>query len=345
MMTKKKLALVAESTPLETVITPVWQRAFVDWLTNLNSSRTRRAYHAAWLDFLRFRLLSLAAVTQSDVLAYRHHLETTESPHTHQPYSATTINQRLSALSSFYRFAHVRGLCDENPCAGIKRKPVSPYGKATWLDGEQQQDLRLLQAVDTSTLQGKRDFALLLLFLTTALRVESVARLHIGALRMQGEQAFLMATNKGGGEVEVPLVPLTTAAILDYLDTREDRSPGAPLFVATERGRLAMTNLSHTGQTARDGQQTLTARAIRKLVKKYADKAFGPGHGISPHSLRHTAAMNAILEGASVTEVSRLLQHKSLGITTVYLHATDAAGTRAAQKLGKRYQRLLQEPE
>ena len=76
-------------------------------------------------------------------------------------------------------------------------------------------------------------------------------------------------------------------------------------------------------------------------MKKYCDRLFGPGHGLSPHSLRHTAAMNAILEGASVTEVSQLLQHKSLLVTTVYLHATERDGDRVSRKLGKRYARRL----
>src|SRR5690606_19748579 len=120
--------------------------------------------------------------TQSDVLAYRHHLDTTPSPRTQQPFSDSTINQRLCALSSFYKFAQARGLRSDNPCEGVKRKPVSPYGKATWLDGEAEQDIRLLRTIDTTTLQGKRDYAILLLFLTTALRVEAVAGLRIGAL-------------------------------------------------------------------------------------------------------------------------------------------------------------------
>ena len=155
--------MTAVSTPSSNLISlpfsADWQRAFVDWLTNLASTRTRRTYLAAWRDFVQFRGVLPEHVTQTDILAYRHHLETSPSPHTGQSYSDSTINQRLCALSSFYKFTQVRNLRDDNPCDGIKRKPVSPYGKATWLDGEEEQDIRLLRMVDTESVQGLRDFA------------------------------------------------------------------------------------------------------------------------------------------------------------------------------------------
>jgi integrase/recombinase XerC len=325
-------------------LTPDWQRAFIDWLTNLPSSRTRQTYLAAWRDFLRLRLTPPQDITQTDVLAYREYLDQHESPRTHQPYSDSTINQRLCALSSFFRFAQGRQLRPDNPCDGVRRKPVSPYGKATWLDGEAEQDIRLLRTVDTSTLQGKRDYAILLLFLTAALRVEAVASLSVGALRYQGQRVYIRYVNKGGESVEKALEPLTAAAIEDYLEARANGGElpaEAPLFAPTERGQRAIANLSHTDAQARAGEKPLSARAINKLVKKYCDRLFGEGHGITPHSLRHTAAMNAILEGASVTEVSQLLRHKSIGVTTVYLHATEKEGDKVSRRLGKRYARHL----
>jgi len=314
-----------------------WQQAAHDWLTNFTSARTQRAYRAAWINFLRFIDKTPAAVTSSDVLAYRHHLEHTPSSHTGRPLVASTINQRLSALGSFFTFAIARGLLDKNPCKEVRQMAVNPYGKATWLDGEQQQDVQLLETIDRDTIQGQRDYAILLIFLTTAVRVDAVARLRVNSLRFQGENIYLTYTNKGGKIAEKQLEPITAAAILDYLDTRGELAPEAALFVATARGRRVMNHLPHLAAKEGRAQNPLTARTIEKLVKKYCDKAFGKGHGITPHSLRHTAAMNAIIEGASVIEVSSLLQHKSIGITTIYLHATDKAGDRISRKLGQRY--------
>lgn len=333
---------------LPITLDPAWMRAFVDWFTNLASPRTRRTYMAAWRDFLAFRPVAPAKLTQSDLLSYRHHMEHTPSPRTGQPYSDSTINHHMCALSSFFSFAVARGLRSDNPCEGVKRKRVSPYGRATWLDGEQEQDIQLLRVVDTSSIQGKRDYAILLLFLTTALRVEAVASLRGNALRYQGKKLYLTYTNKGGELVEKLLEPLTANAIVDYLVARLEDTPledNAPLFVATPRGRKASAYLHHTSDAALAGDKPLTSRSLNNIVKRYCDMAFGPGHGITPHSLRHTAAMNAIIEGASVTEISQLLKHKNIGVTTVYLHATGKEGDRVSRKLGRRYARHLEDKE
>lgn len=321
-----------------------WQRAGVDWLANLSAPRTRQAYREAWLDFLKFCPKPPQNVTQSDVLAYRNHLENAISGHTKRPYSRSTINQRLSALSSFYAFAQGRKLREDNPVDGVKRMAVSPYGKAKWLDGHEREDVRLLQTVDTGTLQGKRDFALLLLFLTTALRVNAVANLRVRDVYQRGKKTYITYINKGGERVEKQLEPLTVDAINAYLQARGPYEDDAPLFIPTARGRLAISNLPHTDQQARAGEKPLSVHAINKLVVRYCNLAFGEGHGITPHSLRHTAAMNAVHEGANVLEVSSLLKHKNVAVTTVYLHATDQAGNRASRKLGARYRRYLEDP-
>lgn len=337
-MTDKSLQIAQPNLQLE--VAPIdWQRAVFDWLANLGSDRTRRAYKEAWTSFVAFtQAEDFASVTQSDIIAYRLHLETFPSPKTGRPYSQATINQHLSALSSFYRFAVDRGLRPDNPVDGVKRKAVNPYGKATWLDPEDRQDIRLLQVVDATTPQGKRDRAILLLFLTSALRVGAFEQLTVGSLRRQGAKSFLTYTNKGGEVVEVELAPEAAQAIDNYLATRDGLTEQSPLFVATEAGRRAARNLAVAGGGQVAGEERpLTDRAIRYLVKSYCNKAFGKGHGIHPHSLRHTAAQVAIHEGLSVTEVSRLLKHKSLGVTTIYLHATAQADRKIAATMGQRY--------
>jgi integrase/recombinase XerC len=310
-----------------------WTQAVHDWLMNLGSERTRRAYALSWRTFLAVCPIAPDLITQSDVLAFRHWLETTPSATTGQPYSLSTINLHLAALSSFYAFACQRGLRPDNPCIGIKRKPINPYGKATYLDGKQGEDVRFLAAIDRSTLQGKRDYALMLLLLTTAIRVSAAANLRLGDLRQQDKRVFMRYTNKGGAQVEVELSPVTIQAIQQYLNHRLPLTPEMPLFAATERGRQAAQHLG----IELTQEQPLSARMIRKLVSKYADKAFGPGHNIHPHSLRHTAAMNAIAH-SSVPEVAKLLRHKSTRVTTVYLeHLGDTSADEVIRRLDSRY--------
>ena len=310
-----------------------WGRAAAAWLANLKSDNTRRAYLVAWQDFTAFAQVSPDQVTQDHVIAYRRQLTTSPSPKTGRPLGQTTVNQRLSALSAFFDFARDRGLRADNPVDGVAREAVTPYGKATWLDPDEDEDRRLLRTVDPSTDQGKRDRAILLLFLTQALRVEEVVGLTVGSLRRQGAKTFLTYRRKGGEVEEVILACEAAEAIDTYLKTRSGLTAKSPLFTATDRGRRAAGNLGR----AVDDQSPLTARAVRKLVKSYCDRAFGQGHGIHPHSLRHTAAQVADREGLSIGEVSRLLKHKSMAVTTIYLHATRKTDGATAAVMSRRY--------
>ena len=314
-----------------------WRRAALDWSQNLKSEKTRKTYLEAWGDFLAFVGLPPAAVTQSDVIAYKTHLKTDQygPPNKRRNYSQSTVNLRLSAVSSFYTFAVGRQLRADNPVEGVKRESVTPYGKATWLSPEEGEDLAFVGAIDQTTDQGRRDYALFLLYLTGAFRVSEVAGLTVGDLRRQGRR-LLVTYRRKGGEVEEVALALEAAEALDaYLAGRGELRPKAPLFVATEKGKRAAAAIGRYGEE----EKPLTTRAIRYLVATYAKKAFGSSRGIRPHSLRHTAAQAASMEGATLAEVSRLLKHANVGITSIYLHSTSKSDAKTAALLGNRYGR------
>lgn len=315
-----------------------WQSAAQDWASNLSSDRTRGAYLDCLKDFLAFVGKPPAAVTQSDVIAYRRHLKDDISPTTGKPYSQSTINQRLSAVSSFFRFCiDDRKLRPDNPVDGVKRESVTPYGKATWLSPEEGEDLAFVNAIDPSTDQGKRDLALALFYLTGAFRVSEVVDLKVGDLRRLGRRLFVTYRRKGGKVEEVELASEVADALDEYLAGRGDLVDDSPLFTATERGRRAAAGIGRYGEE----EKPLSTRAIRYLVKTYATKAFGSARGIRPHSLRHTAAQAVILEGGSISDVSRLLKHANIGITSVYLHSTSKSDAKTAALLGRRYGRQV----
>lgn len=320
-------ALFNESN-ITTEVTDPFEQAAMDWLMNYARENTRQNYRRACVDFFASSPKHPQTVNQTDVIQYRYMME-------ERGYSPSTINQRLSGISSYFRFLVERGLLKDNPCDGVKRHPVNPYGKATFLDGQKDEDMKLLEQIDTSTVQGKRDYAIILLFLTTAVRVDAVAGLKMKDLRLQSETVFLTYVNKGGDEVEKKLHPVTVTALRMYLDCRGELTDDSPVFVMSDWGKQALRNL--TGDEV-DKERPLTSRSIQRMVRKYADHAFGKGHSITPHSLRHSAAMNAIQSGASVIEVSRLLRHKNMRVTTIYIqHVNDKADDVVSEKLDRRY--------
>lgn len=297
---------------------PVWHQTVFDWLGNLNSPRTRRAYAQAWRDFLAaMDLRHPLEVTHSHVIAYKEYLSTQCSPHTGRPYSQTTINLRLSALSSFFAHTRQRGLVDHNPVDGVTRKHVKPYGKATHLNVRRGEHRRFLDQIDTATLQGKRDYAIMLLFLTTGVRVSVVASAALGDVEQRGSEWVLVYQQKGG-ETDAARLTAIMPALGEYLVARGVSLKDAhrPLFVATPRGQRIMQRTGHRT----DREKPLSSTTLNNLVRKYARRA--GLDGITAHSLRHTAAMHASQKG-TIGEVSRLLRHKSIRVTTIYLEHVD----------------------
>jgi integrase len=296
----------------------VWADALAAWIYNLRSQATRRAYRSAIMALLASADAGPDAVTQSDVIRWRARME-------RDGLAASSINARLAAASSFYRFARARGLRADNPVTGVGRYVVTPYGRAVYLDTRADEDKRLLAAFDRSTLTGARDYAASLLMLCTGLRVGSVLGAKVGALSVtDGGDAWLAVTLKGGGVGRAYVPDVARAALLAYLALRGPVDAGAPLFASTARGAGGGRALS-LGRYGR----SLASAARRAGLQKH----------VHPHALRHTAAMAAIRGGASVTAVSALLRHKSMRVTSVYIqHVDTGEADDAARALGVRYE-------
>ena len=322
-------------------IPPHWQSAFTTWLTTHISSGTRKVYLSGWRNFLSYIQKDIGDITRQDVNRYRQYLkETAVSKQTGKSLSGATINLYLAALSSFYTFALEHDWVLANPVDGVTRMPISPYEKARWLQGDD--DLHLLNEINRDTPKGKRDYAIILLFLTAALRLNEVVQLTVGSLKSVGTRTLLTYRKKGGADAQKVLAPITTQAIQTYLATRDNRSPEAPLFVAGAKGIQSARNLAqHTNLDIPDDVFTqaspLSGRAIEKMLSTLARRAFGNNHGITVHSLRHTAAMKALEGGHTITEISDLLKHKNTRVTAIYLHRLEGAGDNVSANLATRY--------
>lgn len=269
------------------------------WLDNLGSDATRTAYERALADFARTTGKHYNA-TQDDVIHYRNILAG-------RSLAQATINLKLSALSSLFAFLLERGLVAENPVDGVKRRNVNPYGKATVLKGDDAHVL--LTSIDRNEQSGKRDYAMIRLFLSTALRLSELAQLRRGDVRRHGTRVYAYFTGKGGAAERVVVGKRTLDALEVYLRARGPLSEDAPLFASCSN---------------RSAGKSLTERGIQSIILRRCDAAFGAGHGITPHSLRHTAAVQAS-ETSTVAAVSKLLRHKNMRVTTIYLDHIDTS--------------------
>lgn len=223
------------------------------------------------------------------------------------PLTVRTKNHRLTVLRAMMRYLIQEEELDVYPPDRIQRFKEDPRQvKVLFEDGLQ----RLLAAPDRDTVRGKRDFAILMTFFSTGLRLSELVSLN---RRDVNENTREMSVRGKRGKVRVVfLSPAAVEAIKAYTDTLD--SPAEPLFIRLVKDM--------PGRTVRGDELRLTQRSIQNIVKKYA-LAAGIVSDPSPHTLRHSFATNLLRNGADLRSVQELLGHKDLSTTQIYTHVTN----------------------
>lgn len=212
--------------------------------------------------------------------------------------ASVTVGRKLATLSAFIDFLILMELLDSKQDERKKWPKLldTPKRLPTVLDNQEMQDI--LTQPDTTTILGRRDRTILMLIYSVGLRVSEVCSLQLKDINRSDGR--ILISGKGGRERYVPLDPIVDEAIQDYLLSRTSEIP--ELFVSKKLGAL-------------------TPRAIQFMVKKYAQKA-QIDKVVTPHKLRHTCATHLLQEGAHLVSIQKLLGHKSLTTTQIYLHIT-----------------------
>jgi integrase/recombinase XerD len=233
-------------------------------------------------------------VKDIDLLSYRNHLQYEKRRKT------ATINQHVAALRSFFGFLHIKGIIRGSIIANLK--PLSkPYLRAPDVP-KRTQVLKLFRMVDTSNDRGKRDFAILQLFVQCGLRLSEVASIEIGDIHMSERKGILrIAGGKGDRPREVNLNKTARHALKAYLGVRQALPDTKKLFISQLR-------------------RPLSRRSIYHLTKKYLEAAGMPD--LSCHDLRHLFATNLYNRHKDILLVKEALGHKTLESTLRYSHKT-----------------------
>jgi integrase len=309
-----------------------WEDVFTTWLKNYKSANTRKQYRAIVEEFFKWVDKWFTEVNKLDIIDWRDYMEK-ERELVRQAKDGSTyykkailsdasVNLYLSAVSSFYKFAQERNLVESNPTDGVKRNSVNPYGKATYLSIDKGEDLQLLRGIEIDTEKGLRDKAIVLLMLTTAIRVGAVSEAAISDIKELNGQWYLMYRNKGGEAQTALLTSPVIKAIRAYLAARGTVEESISLF-ATAKGKNPK-------------RKRLSGTAITNMIARRAKKV--GLHHITAHSLRHSAAVQAIQHG-SVGDVQKLLKHKSNRVTLIYIdHIEDNKADEMTEKLAARYE-------
>ncbi|MGH1502985.1 MAG: tyrosine-type recombinase/integrase [Acidimicrobiales bacterium] len=245
--------------------------------------------------------------------------------------SAATISRTWSTWNQLFTFLVAEGALPGNPMAAVE-KPRVPKSRPKAITGDDSVR-RLLAAAATEgpTVRNpwpERDLAVVVTLITCGLRLSELLDLTIRSMDGPAGERVLGVRGKGRKERTVPLEPEVEAIIQGYLESRLRRFPGriaadAALFVA------------NSGEPMRRGALQYL---IDRLYREAGIRTRVP-EGALVHALRHTFATSLARNGATGTELQRLLGHESLATTQRYVDAT-AREVRAAARSNDAYRAL-----
>lgn len=256
-----------------------------------------------------FEKLSIKRITEYDVkrVTQKNIIEYLMFAGYQRDNSPTTRMRKLSALRSFFKYAHVKEhIIDVNPTADVDA-PKKSSTLPKYLTVEEA--VRLIETVkgDTESKTRVRDYAIIVLFLNTGMRLSELVGLNLENLNPEITQ--LKVLGKGSKERMIYLNKAARSALIDYLRLRLD-----PKHVRTSSNAVFLSGR----------ENRISNKTVQWMVQKYLKMAGLGSKGLSVHKLRHTAATLMYQSGkVDIRVLKDILGHEQLNTTQIYTHVVD----------------------
>ena len=214
--------------------------------------------------------------------------------------TATSVNRRLSALRSFYRFALSRDMVKFNPAHTVigprKNKPLPQFMK------EKEVDLLLEQEMWTDTYKDVCARTIIMTFYVTGMRLSELVRLDNRMVDFTKREISVIG--KRNKQRIIPFGEELDNVLHQYMEVRDQwiKTPSEALFLTTKGERMKPSQ-------------------VRYLVSKNVGRVTALKKR-TPHVLRHTFATAMLNHEANIESVKKLLGHESLSTTEIYTHTT-----------------------
>jgi site-specific recombinase XerD len=252
------------------------------------------AVFLAWLDGQDVR-----GIRRADVQTYQAALVESGKYTTH------SVHVLMRGVRRFYDWLDRNGKVLVNPTLGFQLPTLEDRLPRTILTkGEMR---RLLDAPDTSRLDGIRDKAMLELFYSAGLRLAELCSLTVYDVDLNG--GFVRVNGKGMKDRVVPMGHKAAQYVKEYVRHvrgrfTEKRRDERALFVGKQWGT------------------PINPLIVERLIKRYAEQA-GISKRVTPHVFRHTCATHMLADGADVVHVQRLLGHACIDTTQIYTRVAE----------------------
>lgn len=222
----------------------------------------------------------------------------------------TSQARSLSGVKSFFNFLLLEELIPSSPAEFIE---TPKFGRRLPDLLTTEEIDRIIAAVDTSTVKGRRDSAMLEVLYSCGLRVSELTALRTSDLFF-GE-GYIRVIGKGDKQRLVPISRTARDRIQIYLDdrrTREDRDRSRGI----RRSSSNILFLNNRGKA-------LTRVMVFTIIRQATLRA-GIDKQVSPHTFRHSFATHLLEGGASIRQVQELLGHENILTTEIYTHLDDS---------------------
>ena len=278
----------------------------LEWFANIHNARTRRAYRQDVADFTAFvgigRPEEFRTVTRAHLIAWRKDLEA-------RHLAPSSIRRKLAALSSLFDYLCERNAVPHNPVDGVKRPRANHAEGLTPALGDAQARA-LLDAPPEHTLKGQRDRAILATLLYHGLRREELCKLKVRDLQQREGVLHFRIEGKGDKIRFLPVAAKAARLVKEYLEVagHGDDLTG-PLFRPVKNNSTGTLN------------KPLNPTSVYQDVVRHYGRQVGINdavQGFCVHSLRATAATNALEHNADIAQVQEWLGHANIATTRLY---------------------------
>jgi site-specific recombinase XerD len=233
-----------------------------------------------------------------EVIAFLGHLEEIRGN------AVSTRNVRLAAIHAFFRYVAEARPERLHQCQRILAIPFKRFGSRAVEYLEYEEIAAVLAAIDRSTKQGRRDYALIATMFNTGARVQEIVDLRAGDLQLT-RPCHVRLFGKGRKERICPLWTETAEMLRQYCTEQQiDLRSNAPIF--TNR---------HAGALTRFGVRYILCKyfeRVRTTMPSLAKKR------LHPHSMRHSTAVHLLKAGVDMSTISQWLGHASINTTNRY---------------------------
>jgi site-specific recombinase XerD len=281
---------------------------------HIRNRNTRRAYFVAVSQFAAWceqHQLALEEIQPVHVAAYIERLGAA--------LAKPTVKQHLAAIRMLFDWLVTGQVIPLNPAHAVRGPRHSVRkGKTAVLSAEEMG--QLLASIDTSTLIGLRDRALIALMGYTFARVGAAVALKVEDYYIQKRRGWIRLHEKGGKVIEIPCHHNLEAALDEWLSTSGlAGEPSAPLFPTMRHGKL-------TGRTP------LPHANVHMMIQRRA-LAAGIRTKISAHSFRATGITTYLQNGGKLEVAQQMAGHESARTTGLYDRRNDAVALDEVERI------------